>query len=651
MEIVARMRDPKSQAVSDNGIQSYIDFLSSTDVSDYIGSLLQDCKDMNPLYRSADYLRDREQLLRRYHHEGLCFLTKTLPDLYDNLLVYLETGISAYPGFRLQRGENYPVFLRQLFQPIYDDPESEHSVLCMKLLYQLCVAFKKLKGPYKKSVLVKQLNEFKEVDASLNSFNAFTEHNKPILDKARNIIRQILTDLNPFDVSQSEKFIPKPGPGATNTPTEKHERYRPHMFDTQLADFNMEEWFRPPFHAPRGKRPWDLRVGKRPSLKLKERCQLTSRFKFVHKTFGKARGICIEQLEMQWLQQGIRKALYDRIENHPLSKGYVLFTDQSINGSLAQLSSRSRYMATIDMSSASDRISRKLVEYLFQDNEELLKALLALSTRIIELPEELSSDRMLMVNKYAPMGSALCFPVMGLVHFALIKSIISMTAPQHINDIPVYVYGDDIIIESSYAEEVMEKLPDFGMKINQKKSFFQSYFRESCGVHAYYGVNITPVRFKSIVHQSISVNDVVGLLKQEYDLFKKGYKKTAALIRSELLKSQYGRFLKLTVGTKSNLFGFIRDDDALMPLAKQCNAKRWNSDLQAYKYRLCTIVDLFDDVPPVDDGEYYLRKLVEQPKLTAKKIYGGSKGLSIQWKWHAASAIGYQSSLNDVAYG
>lgn len=648
------MRDHNSQRDSrDNGIQSndYVEFCKDTDVLPYLLAILEDCKNMNPLYGRTDYLRDCKTMSRRYTHEGLSFATKTLPNLFDNLLRYLETGNSAYPSFRILKGRNYPVFLQQLFKPIYEDHTSEYAVLCIKLLYQLCVAFKKLKGPYKKSVLTKQLCEFLETDENLNfDLSALDEHTLLVVYKARSIVRQVTNDLNPFDVNQAERFIPRPGPGATNTPVEKFMRYRPHKFDAQLEAFGYSEWYNPPLYPPRGKRPWDLRVGSARSSALPERNLLTSRFKFVHKTFGKARGICIEELEMQWLQQGVRRALYDRIEQHPLTKGFVSFTDQSINGLKALQASEKLDMCTIDMSSASDRISRKLVEYLFQDNPELLKALLDLSTRYVQLPEELATNRKFFhMRKYAPMGSALCFPVMGLVHFALIKAILSNTAPQHINDIPVFVYGDDILVETQYTEEVMKVLPLFGMKINEEKSFYKSLFRESCGVHAYNGVDITPVRFKEIVRNHSSVNDLVGLLKQEAELYKRGFLSTAKLIRLEFLKVPHIKAHKFPyVGPKSAILGWIRGKfDASYALARQGVPRRWDSQLQCFHYKLRTVVDIFDNKPPeMSEKEFYLRKLVENPEpWQTRKMNGVSKGLTVRWKWHADSALGFHNDL------
>jgi len=232
------MLNRNSQSKLDNGKQSssYKDFLKSHDVIEtYLCKILEDCFNMNPQYKETDYLRDKNTIQRRFFHEGLSFATKTLPSLWDSLLCYLETGNSVYPSFKIAKGESYPVFLRQLIRPIYMDPDNEHTVTCIKCVFQLCVAFKKLKGPYKQDVLIKQLDDFLATDGNLNDSQPM-DLTDPIIRKARSIIRQVCENLDPFDPVQAGDFLPRPGPGATNTPTEKHERYRPHMLYDQLED-------------------------------------------------------------------------------------------------------------------------------------------------------------------------------------------------------------------------------------------------------------------------------------------------------------------------------------------------------------------------------------------------------------------------------
>jgi hypothetical protein len=140
------------------------------------------------------------------------------------------------------------------------------------------------------------------------------------------------------------------------------------------------------------------------------------------------------------------------MENHVETRGHINFRDQSINGELALRSSKDKFYATIDMKAASDRVSRDLVSYLVQDNRELHDAIMALSVEVIELPDEIGFVEQFPCAKYAPMGSALCFPIMSLVHYSLCRAIIRQSQASLSDSKDVYVYGDDIIVPSHCAQ-------------------------------------------------------------------------------------------------------------------------------------------------------------------------------------------------------
>jgi hypothetical protein len=169
---------------------------------------------------------------------------------------------------------------------------------------------------------------------------------------------------------------------------------------------------------------------------------------------------------------------------------------------LALLASIDREDATIDESEASDRIARCLIWYMTQNTPEYRAALMAVSTKFVKPPSWASQKDLLRTHKFAPMGSAVCFPMMSLVHYFLVKAIILVKGEDssYENKVRlcarVSVYGDDIVLPSSVVPLVYKWLPMFGMKINQTKSFAKSYFRESCGCHAYKGVDVTPVYHK-----------------------------------------------------------------------------------------------------------------------------------------------------------
>jgi len=59
------------------------------------------------------------------------------------------------------------------------------------------------------------------------------------------------------------------------------------------------------------------------------------------------------------------------------------------------------------------------------------------------------------------------------------------------------VFGDDIVVDSRTTDIVIATLQRLGFSVNVDKSFTgSSSFRESCGVYAYEGLDVTPVLFR-----------------------------------------------------------------------------------------------------------------------------------------------------------
>lgn len=512
----------------------------------YLESLLLDAKNCLPSYRSADMKRDVKELQIRISSQGLPFVTDVLPTLAAGLFDQLEGRQAIFPGFKL-KGDR-PEFLSGLFHIAFSGTEAE-KIMAIQFIYTASVSFKKLKGSYKRWKLEKQFNEFVEVDQGLPGVEDLSSDALAILCLARKYMVGILGDVDP----NSAAFRPRPGPGATNIPIQKHRRYRPtvlfHQIESAMSFF--DGWY--------DVHPWDVVLQSATylsMLKSAKKRSPVSRFKFVPKTAGKARGICIEENEVQFLQQALRRGITNMILSDPYLRKHVPLNDQSVNAKLALQSSKDRRYATIDMSEASDRISRSLVDFL-TDGIPLNPMLMALSTRYIKPPPEASSRNVISTKKFAPMGSALCFPIMSLVHLVLVKAIIRLTctdAPYDTAD-DVYIYGDDIIIPSTVYEAVTERLAWFGMKLNLTKSYVHSHFRESCGTHAYNGEEVTPIYIRYIPnHPQVSLLETHFATETQLD--SKCWYHAAKTYREWIIRT-YGNFP--LVPRDSGLAGFLRD--------------------------------------------------------------------------------------------
>ena len=116
------------------------------------------------------------------------------------------------------------------------------------------------------------------------------------------------------------------------------------------------------------------------------------------------------------------------------------------------------------------------------------------------------------MSKFAPMGSALCFPVESLTFWAIaVGSIWNLTQDQLVARQSVYVYGDDIIIDSKYTKLVIEALESVDLVVNRSKSFLGEHpFRESCGIEAWLGHDVTPLRVKKLPPRRPSDGDGIS---------------------------------------------------------------------------------------------------------------------------------------------
>lgn len=243
--------------------------------------------------------------------------------------------------------------------------------------------------------------------------------------------------------------------------------------------------------------------------KVVEKDYPVTRLVAVPKDFRGPRLISVEPLETQWIQQGQARALMDRLEQHPLSRGHVNFASQEVNRTLALLSSESGQFATIDLKDASDRVSTSLVRAILPKG--VLKLLEASRSHATLLPQNAEVE----LRMFAPMGSAVCFPLESLVFYSVIIGALQRQdsqkrSPTH-EDVKrhmrhVFVYGDDIIIKTEHFDLVMQALEEVGLQVNLNKCCAGPRFRESCGMDAYDGQDVTPVRLKHYPCRSTPVS-------------------------------------------------------------------------------------------------------------------------------------------------
>lgn len=622
-------RDTSKTSVDRNSVVND-DF---SNIVNYVTDSILDIQKLLPpsLYSAADSQLDIATVKRRSEHEGLSFITGALPMLSAGLFQYFETGQVCYPSFKIKKGTVHPCFLQGLFRLACSD--GEYQTKAISFIYQISVMFKKLKGPYPESVLCKQHADFVQTDADLLDIDLFSEDRFPIVEQAREEIKILFSGFS----LESKHVLPRPGPGATNDKVAKHLRYRPHVLYTQID--NVLPYV--DFFSVNG---WDVvdKTALYQRLYNERMAEPRARQKYVHKKVGEARGICIEQNEMQYFQQALKNAIYEWIEKHPLTAGQINFTDQSINAIKALVESKLQSAGTIDMKGASDRVPRDVVSWGFQDTV-LHDALMALSTKWIDFPFKINGKKVapMKTNKYAAMGSGLCFPVMAVIHWALIRAIVKCSMPPDHMVKPIYVYGDDIILPVEYIKDVYAKLPLFGMKINEQKSYYLSRFRESCGMHAFNGESVTPVFIKNLP-VSTSLKELMSCIDVESQLYEKGFHITASRLRAGIraLTSYNLPF----VSTDSPIFGFKRSGVVRpsFPGKVKTGYDSWGNPV----LRTRVINPITKSECPPTEEECYLRHMLT--KAHDKEVSGNPTEFRLVWK--TLPVPGYTKEARESAF-
>lgn len=432
---------------------------------------------------------DGETLSRRFSNEGLQFLYRRLKEISDTVLYTLENNVlPAESSFARLPGTRVPRFLGGLWSNIVDSTgsllpdyqDSPFSLECVKALLQVGSSFSKYADSFPKEMIPQFLEEFVTTDQALDDVHFPSD----LISAAADTITRIFGDFSLKDI------LPKHGPGAVATGERDEAKWEFKRLYNQLHQcYPYYEYFISGGASELSDRlPWYMHLTRLESG--------TAKVLVVPKTATSLRVISMEPLENQFIQQGQMDKLVRHIQNYPFTKGHVNFDDQMINRNQALVNSKTRELATIDLSSASDRLSLKLVESLFINvDDNVLRYLKASRSTHTTLP----NGRVLELKKFAPMGSATCFPVQSIVFFALCVASISIEAklpPRKVAQ-SVFVFGDDLIIPSEYLDCVAKSLESVGLKVNLNKSFSKGFFRESCGIFALNGVDITPIRFKT----------------------------------------------------------------------------------------------------------------------------------------------------------
>lgn len=285
--------------------------------------------------------------------------------------------------------------------------------------------------------------------------------------------------------------------------------------------------------------------------------------RFVPKSYKTHRSIAIEPALNVQLQLGVHEFFRMRLRRVGVDIG-----DQSRNQDLARRGSvNPSFCSTLDLSSASDTVSRSLVQILLPPSWVGLLDDLRCKTVNLE-------GSTLELHKWSSMGNGYTFALETLIFWALGKAVNSITSDELLG-----VYGDDIIVAPSSALLLIEVLRFCGFKTNIDKSFVISSFKESCGCDVYYGADVTPLYLKG---EKIFHTDAYRLLN---------HRRTGHWFRRSLIAA--------IKSTGTLLLGNSRygDTSCLHVHLLPKRGTRWNSHLQRTEFKYITWRQLEEEIP------------------------------------------------------
>ncbi len=588
-----------------------------------LDSILQDCS----IHCGTTTTRvDYRKIAKRVEHEGLSFLTITLGTYADDFERSLEAGFICPGSFRsFEKNGAIPKLFSGMLQQVFDINGKllpSPSIAAISCIRQVCRMFKKIHLPCSKEREDAAFAGYGELERELRVKEPGVLENpfyKDFKKLSRLLWGTVLAKVD-SDISFGE-HIPRHGPGAVA------ERILPNQKYTWRTWHQRLDVYFPPDLFLYGSSEAFLDESCPDVDMLPEELECPVRVIQVPKTLKTPRIIGIEPACMQYAQQSLLPLIVRQLETHPLTRGHVNFSDQSVNAKLALRASKDCTLATLDLSEASDRVLNSVVTDMLSVCTNVIGAIMACRSNRATTPDGITHH----LKKFASMGSALCFPVESMVFYTLLLLSVARCRGIPITSSSlvllakdVYVYGDDLIVPVDVVPAVMETLNAFALKVNDRKSFWTGKFRESCGVDAYDGVDVTPVYVRRMFPRSgQDASALVSAVSLSNQLYSKGYYRATRTIE-RLLK----RFRAIPIVSETaSCVGYVRPGRPL-------TVHRYNRDLhRAEVFGLVPVIKKRDDRI---DGRSALMKWFLQglnPDVNHWRHSVGSGPLAVKNRW------------------
>lgn len=537
--------------------------------------------------KPSEMKRDQTRLFHELAIHGSRILTLDLPALGKHFDKCLAKGLYSPSKLRLGApsvGASTPKLFGNLLLKVFNpsgklrDAPCIDSICALRFLYS---SVKKLKLECKRRSVYDEVKNFiaiesqirhptknwssDEVDFQDNRLDFLDEH--PVFDRSDwlpgfeprsnldsirgslDILQRVCDRLSAqFGDFHNERISerPKHGPGVVANQTKNESKFRFKYWSNKLQSVFPYDLYATTNFGVGSDHDREVEWG------LNH--EFPSRLISVPKTQKGPRLIAAEPTEHQWIQQLVWNQLEARSKQTPL--GHCLdFRDQSHNQRLATSASLDGAYATIDLKSASDRLSCWVVERAFRSNSTLLERLHACRTRWLRNDIAPSLGQYIVLRKFAAMGSACTFPVQSVVYaFIAIASVIvtrgDRVSKRSINRAchQVRIFGDDIIVPTEALSVCRDILEYLGLVINNDKTFGTGKFRESCGVEAFDGHDVSASYLLSPA-SAASPGTISSFLETSNNYFKKGYWNTANWLASLIPNNSLLRIERVGTGS------------------------------------------------------------------------------------------------------
>jgi hypothetical protein len=462
----------------------------------------------------------------RSKHEGLSFLTITLPAFGKDFQKSLDQGLVSHDMFRgFTRHAGLPRFLGGFLENVFSrddgvliDEPCIDSILAVR---QLTLMFQKVLLPCSDAreraamqMFIDCEQEIKRNDAMLTPFDYESFH------RMSNLLFQPIFSVLDRMVENFE-LVPKHGPGATADKLRGNSKYRQRSWPSRLEQYFPCGEYMFPSVSYFNEHYDEINF-------LEPESEIPSRVVSVPKTLKTPRIIAVEPTAMQYAQQSLLEPIVELIESDSLLSKLIGFTNQVPNQDLACKASLNGELATLDLSEASDRVSNQLIRTMLRDFPNLNGAVDACRSRKADVP----GHGVVRLAKFASMGSALCFPFEAMVFLTCVALGIQselntpFTRRSQLRDSlsGVRIYGDDIITPVDSVYSVVDSLEHFGARVGAAKSFWIGRFRESCGKEYYGGHDVSIVKVRRMLPTTRKhVPEVISAVSLRNQFYQHGY--------------------------------------------------------------------------------------------------------------------------------